>query len=83
MRTGKGHAIAFIVFACLLSACGESSVDAYTRGHDAGYEAGYDEGHADGYEEGRRGVIDCVESEDGSADEAASNCAWYSTRTRQ
>ena len=51
----------------MLSGCMNPIEEAREEGYAAGYE--------DGYEEGRREALDCVESTDGSAEDAYYDCA--------
>lgn len=74
---------ALCLVAAVLSGCMNPIEDAREEGYAAGYEDGFEEGaergreegHEEGLEEGRQEVLDCVESTDGSAEEAYYDCA--------
>ena len=52
----------------------EGYADGYNDGMELGREEGREEGHEDGLEEGRQEVLDCVESTDGTAEDAYYAC---------
>lgn len=77
--TSRCKVTVLCVAAAILSGCMNPIEEAREEGYAAGYadglEEGMERGREDGMDEGRQEVLDCVESTDGSAEDAYYDCS--------
>jgi len=59
---------------CLVAAMAVACTNPIDEARDEGYADGYDDGYTQGMEKGRQEVLDCVESEGGTAADAYYYC---------